>query len=190
MFTGIIKEIGTISVLRKGSGLTVVGITAPAIFNDAAVSDSIALNGVCLTVTRKDRRLLFFDIVNPTLKDTNLSKLTIGSRINCETALAVGDKLGGHFVLGHCDALGRVKRKLKKKSYYEIEISFLPKAKKYIIEKGSIAVNGVSLTIKKVFPGSFTVDVIPFTYEHTTFNKLRIGEVVNMECDYLLKAKG
>jgi riboflavin synthase len=189
MFTGIVQEIGEIESLKKSSSLTTVVIKTTALAQTAEVSDSVAVNGVCLTVTKKERDVLYFDAVGPTLAKTNLKRLKRGEKVNLEPALKVGDKLGGHFVLGHVDCEVKLRRAIKQKEFYILEVEFPVVWKKYIIANGSIAIDGISLTIKKVFGRIFTVAVIPFTWAHTTLKDKKPGSYLNLECDYLLKQK-
>jgi len=189
MFTGIIKEVGSIARAVKGSSLTRLGIKSSLCYADARVSDSIAVNGVCLTVTAKENDVLFFDAIGPTLEKTNLRRVKPGDKVNLESAMRSGDKLGGHFVLGHIDCTVRLKRAVKQGQYYRLEIGVPAAYKKFIIENGSVALDGVSLTIKKVTGLSFMAAVVPFTREHTTLKDKRPGSSLNLECDYLLKGR-
>ncbi|MDD5069246.1 MAG: riboflavin synthase [Candidatus Omnitrophica bacterium] len=189
MFTGIVREVGSVAGKIKRSSLTKFIVKAKEISKIAELSDSIALNGVCLTVISKNKDLISFDVVEATLKDTTLDLIRIGQLVNLEPALTVGDKLGGHFVLGHVDSKIKLKKIIRRNEYYQLHLELTPKIKKYIVEKGSVALDGVSLTVKKVLSGYFTVDIIPFTYKHTTFYLRKVGDFLNVECDYLLKRK-
>jgi len=187
MFTGIVQETGVVADIKRSSSLTVLTIRASAVAQSAAVSDSIAVNGVCLTVTKKNKDLLSFDAVGPTLEKTTLKRLKNNDQVNIEPALKVGDKLGGHFVLGHVDCEAKLRRAVKQKDFYTLEIEFPVVWKKYIIANGSVAIDGISLTVKKVIGRIFTVAVIPFTWQHTTLKGKKPGSYLNLECDYLLK---
>lgn len=189
MFTGIIKEVGRVERITRASALTKLGISSKIVYQDSNISDSIACNGVCLTLTHKERGRLSFDAVKPTLDKTNLKKLKIGDFVNLETALKAQDKLGGHFVLGHIDGEVKLKKVLKKSAYWQLEIDLLLPFGKFIVENGSVALEGISLTVKKIFAHSFTVDIIPFTYENTNLKYKRIGDWLNVEFDYLLKRR-
>ena len=188
MFTGIIKEVGKVKKIEKKTNLWRMGIFSSAIFSQSNISDSISVNGVCLTLVEKKNDLLFFEVIKTTLENTNLKRLRINSLVNLEPSLKAQDRLGGHFVLGHIDCEGRVKNIIKRKDFYIFEIEYPKVFKKYIIEKGSIAVEGISLTIQKKFFSSFTVDIIPFTFQHTNLREKKIGDWLNIEFDYLLKA--
>jgi riboflavin synthase len=188
MFTGIIKEIGRVEKIIKQGSLTKLGIGSKELWNDADISDSIAVNGVCLTVVKKEKNLIFFDAVDSTIGVSNLKRLKKNDCVNLEPALKMGDKLGGHFVLGHVDGEVKLRRIIKLKDYHQIEIDLLSANKKFILENGSVALEGISLTVKKVLPRIFTVNVIPFTFAHTNLKYKRLGDWVNIEFDHLLKS--
>ncbi|MFA6281731.1 MAG: riboflavin synthase, partial [Candidatus Omnitrophota bacterium] len=147
------------------------------------------INGTCLTLTEKKANTLFFDAVKSTLDKTNIKRLRIKEIVNLEPALKVGEKLGGHFVLGHVDVEARLKRILRKSDFWQLEVELPPAFKKNVVENGSVALNGISLTVKKVAANFFTVDIIPFTYENTNLKHKRVGDWINVEFDYLLKNK-
>jgi riboflavin synthase len=187
MFTGIVKETGKVEKIIKTSSLAKIGVSAKTIFKETATGDSICVNGVCLTVTGKNNSIIFFDAVRSTLEKTNLKKLKIKEIVNLEPALKLGEKFGGHFVLGHVDCESKLKRIIRKNNYWQLEIDLAQNFRKYIVENGSVTLDGVSLTVKKITPHSFTVDIIPFTYENTNLKYRRIGNWLNVEFDYLLK---
>jgi len=189
MFTGIIKELGNVEKILRSSALTKIGVKAKAVFEEAKASDSISVDGVCLTVTDKKNNILFFDAVKSTIEKTNLKRIKLRDFVNLEPALKMGEKLGGHFVLGHTDIEAKIKRIIKKNNYWQLEINLPVNFKKYIIDNGSVSINGISLTVKKVMPRFFTVDIIPFTYENTNLKYKKVGDWVNIEFDYLLKSK-
>ncbi len=179
--------IGRVEKVTRQGAKASLGIKAGALAAAAAEADSIAINGACLTVTAKEKDVLFFEAVLPTLEKTNLKNLKLSDPVHLEPALKVGDKLGGHFVLGHVDGTARLKKVTNYGAYRRLELDCAPEFKKYMVENGSVALDGVSLTIKKVMARLFTVDIIPFTWEHTTFKLRRPGYLFNLECDYLLK---
>jgi riboflavin synthase len=189
MFTGIVRELGTVEKISKSSTLTKIGINSKAVFKEAAVSDSISVDGVCLTLTDKKNSILYFDAVKPTVEKTNLKRLKVRDFVNLEPALEIGDKLGGHFVSGHIDCETKIKKIIKKNNYWQLEINLPVNFRKYVVDNGSVSLNGISLTVKKVTPRFFTVDIIPFTYENTSLKYKRIGSWVNVEFDYLLKCR-
>ena len=190
MFTGIIAEIGQIAQLAKERSLVKLGIKSQVVAKDAVKSDSISINGVCLTLVTKKNELLLFEAIAPTLKNTNLNRLKKGDFVNLEPALKLGQKVGGHFVLGHADAELRLRRIIKRGSYWELEIELPSRFRRFIVENGSITIEGISLTIKKILSRVLTVDIVPFTYGNTNLKYKKSGSWLNIEFDYLLKSKG
>jgi len=189
MFTGIVEEVGKISQIRRKPGLWQIGVLSNLTYKDAQASDSIAVNGVCLTIVEKKNNTLFFDVVKPTLDNTNLKHLKINSLVNLEPSLRVGEKLGGHFVLGHVDCQLRIKSIQRLGDYVVFNINYPNQFKKYLVEKGSVALEGISLTIQKLSIAYFTVNIIPYTLEHTNLRYKKTGDKLNAEFDYLLKSK-
>jgi len=189
MFTGIIKEVARVERIAKAGFLIKLAVKSIAVFKDVNLSDSISVNGVCLTLIHKKEDLLFFDAINSTLKNTNLKRLKKGDFLNLEPALNIGDKLGGHFVLGHVDAEVKLCKKVAKGNHWQLEMELPSQFRKFILENGSITIEGVSLTVKKILPRSFTVDIIPFTYNNTNLKYKKIGDWLNIEFDYLLKQR-
>ncbi len=189
MFTGIVREIGRVKKIIKGGSSIKLGIESSLILSEANLSDSISINGVCLTLSSKDKNILLFDAISSTLKNTNLKRLKKGNHVNLEPALSLGEKVGGHFVLGHVDAELRLRRLIKKSGHWQLEIDLPSAFRKNILANGSIAIEGISLTIKKVLPRTFTVDIVPFTFENTIIRYKRVGDFLNIEFDYLLKQK-
>lgn len=189
MFTGIIVELGKvheIKNLRNGARLTV---HSEKVITDAKIGDSVSVNGVCLTVTDIDRSkgLLSFDLSFETLDKTNLGELRRGSSVNLEPALTLNTRLGGHLVSGHVEGVGTIKKIENRGDYIKFEIEAPKNVLKYCIKKGSIAVDGISLTIVDLLPSSFTVVVIPHTAEVTTIGQKRVGDRVNLESDLIAK---
>lgn len=188
MFTGIIKEVGKVEKLVQKDSLTQIAIQSLEVNKESEVSDSISVNGVCLTLVYKEKNLIFFEAIRPTFQKTNLKRLKNRDWVNLEPALKIGEKLGGHFVLGHVDGEVKVKRIINKSDYYLFELEAPCEFRKYVVENGSISVEGISLTIKNVLPRIFRVDIIPFTYNNTNLKHKRPGDWVNIEFDYLLKS--
>lgn len=187
MFTGIIKELGEVASLRKkssGAELVIKSRTLPA---SSAIGDSIAINGVCLTVTEINGDTLKFDLSGETLKSSDLGNLKPGDRINLEPALRAQDPLGGHLVSGHVDAVGRIRSKKKTGETFTIEIEAPPQVLDYMVEKGSVTVDGISLTVVDVLKDSFTVVIIPHTAEVTTIGFKGVSSPVNLEADIIGK---
>ncbi len=189
MFTGIVREIGKVKKITKGSSSINLGVESSVVLGAANLSDSISVNGVCLTLSSKDKNSFFFDAISSTLKNTNLKRLKKGDYVNLEPALSLGEKVGGHFVLGHIDTELKLRRLIKKSGHWQLEIDLPSMFRKNVLANGSIAIEGISLTIKKLLPRTFTVDIVPFTYENTTIRYKRIGDFLNIEFDYLLKQK-
>lgn len=187
MFTGIIEEVTRVDKIVKGSTLTKLGVSSVKIWQQAKISDSIAVNGICLTLVDKPKGLLFFEAVMPTFQKTNLKRLRIGDLVNLEPALKIGDRLGGHFVLGHVDAEVKLIRKINRRDFWQWEVDLPSSFRRFIVENGSVTLEGISLTVKKVLRQSFSLDIIPFTYDNTNLKYKKIGDWLNVEFDYLLK---
>jgi riboflavin synthase len=187
MFTGIIEEVGTVEHIRQSGEAIVMTIGAKKILVDVHLGDSIAVNGVCLTVTSFTDRTFTVDVMPETVKATSLRTLTKGSKVNLERAMAANGRFGGHFVSGHVDGIGRIVRKWPSANavYYEIEI---PKElRQYMILKGSVAVDGTSLTIFGLTDQTFTISLIPHTRAETILGEKQPGDIVNIECDMIGK---
>lgn len=189
MFTGLIIELGEVVSLEKKTEGARLSIKASEIAKDAVPGDSIAINGVCLTVTelRTHNSELFFDISYETLKSTNLGNLKRGDRVNIEPSLRPNSKLGGHFVTGHVEDIGKIKSKAPMGNAMRIEIEAPDSVLRYLVEKGSIAVDGISLTVVDVLKGAFSVVIIPHTAKMTTIGFKNVGDTVNLEPDILGK---
>ncbi len=187
MFTGIIEEIGSVKSTNmvKGSGELKIG--ARQILDDAKLGDSIAVNGVCLTITRINGGELSFDVSAETLRRSNLGGLKRGDRINLERALAVGDRFGGHMVSGHIDGTGTLLAKKDEGNAVIFTCKAPPEILHYLIEKGSVAIDGISLTVTGLSNESFTVAVIPHSLRQTTLGNNKIGAIVNLENDLVAK---
>jgi riboflavin synthase len=192
MFTGLVEELGTVESAassggRHGPAALHLVVKAPAIAKEARLGDSIAINGCCLTVVKKTKQSLAFDAGSETLSRTNLDRLEVGSRVNLERSLAVGDRLGGHFVTGHIDGLATVIRRRDEGPWAHITLRAQARLLAQMASKGSVALDGVSLTLVTVDDDRFSVALIPYTLEHTTLGALDVGSVVNVETDVLAK---
>ncbi len=187
MFSGIVEETGCINKVRKKENLYVVTLAAKRVSRGAKIGDSIAVDGICLTVTKKDGNKLTFDLMKETLDKTTFRYAAPGRKVNLERSLKVGDRLGGHFVTGHIDGTGVFAKRIDLPNYVEWRIRVEPRLARYIIPKGSVTIDGVSLTVGEVKRDYFSVYLIPHTLEVTTFGKKRIGEIVNIETDVLAK---
>ena len=187
MFTGIIEEVGVVKSIRMGAQSAVITIQAEKVMEDIHVGDSIATNGVCLTVTSFDKNSYSVDVMHETLRRTNLGTLKSGSRVNLERAMAADGRFGGHIVAGHVDDPGTITSMEKDDNAIWITIRTTPAVLKYIVEKGSIAIDGISLTVARVDDKSFAVSVIPHTGANTTLLEKKPGDTVNLETDMVGK---
>ncbi|RHW35708.1 riboflavin synthase [Neobacillus notoginsengisoli] len=187
MFTGIIEEIGTVSAIASTNISIVLTIDANKVLEDVKLGDSISVNGVCLTVTSFTKNRFTVDVMPETVKATDLRDLKKGSKVNLERAMAAGGRFGGHFVSGHIDGTGMIigKERLDNAVYYEVEAS--SSILECIIFKGSVAIDGTSLTVFEVSPSSFKVSLIPHTLSETILSMKGRGDTVNIECDMLGK---
>lgn len=190
MFTGIIEEIGSVANIQHTGESFVLTIDASKVLTDVNLGDSIAVNGVCLTVTSFSKNRFTVDVMPETVKATSLKTVKRGSKVNLERAMAAGGRFGGHFVAGHVDGVGVIKGKKQFENavYYEIEAD--PELLKYIILKGSVAVDGTSLTVFGVSEDSFTLSLIPHTLSETVLGFKGTGDIVNIECDMIGKYVG
>ncbi len=187
MFTGLIEETGRIKALTKeGSNIT-FSISAKRVVEDVKIGDSIAVNGVCLTVTEFDKESFKVTAIAETLGLTNLGGLAAGALVNLERCLALGDRLGGHIVQGHIEAIGTVREIIEHDGSYEYYIEFPESIRRYIIHKGSIALNGISLTVASLTARTLSVAIIPETLTKTNIKDWALGTAVNIETDMLAK---
>jgi riboflavin synthase len=187
VFTGIILELGEITSLgRKPSGAS-LSVSAHALAQDAALGDSIAINGCCLTVVKRQGDVLSFDLSDETLRSTNLGQLKPGDRVNLEPSLRPDGKLGGHFVTGHVDAVGRIRSKNLVGETFAITIEAPELITGLLVDKGSVAIDGISLTVVEVHEDSFSVVIIPHTARITTIGIKGVGSAVNLEADIIGK---
>lgn len=187
MFTGIIEEIGNVKTIRAhGDGMR-LEIGAEKILAGLGVDNSISVNGTCLTVVSRTRGSFSFDAVKETLRKTSLGGLHSGSKVNLERAVTLHQRLGGHIVQGHVDTSGTVLKRTDLKTSWMYTIGFPKRFRRYLIPVGSIAVDGVSLTVARLFSDRFEVAIIPFTFENTIFHEYRAGSKVNLEFDIIGK---
>jgi riboflavin synthase len=187
VFTGIVRERGTVAAIDGGDAGVRLRIDAPETAAQAAIGDSVAINGVCLTVTARDGASLSFDAVPETLSRTALGRLAPGSAVNLEPALRAGEPLGGHYVQGHVDGVGSVRSVESEGDGTRMAFDAPPDILRYVVEKGSIAVQGTSLTVAAVDERGFEVALIPHTLAVTTLGALQPGDRVNLEADVLAK---
>jgi len=186
MFTGLIEEVGTVRNLTRGT-VGRLTIAAPAVAGGAQVGDSVAVNGACLTVTSVVDGQLTFDAVPETFSRTTLGELRPGDRVNLESSLKAGEHIGGHFVQGHVDGVGTILTSRSLGQSRVIRINAPGDVLRYVVEKGSIAVDGISLTVASCDDMGFTVAVVPHTLESTTLSMKQPGDRVNLEADILGK---
>jgi riboflavin synthase len=187
MFTGLIQEVGSVRAMRPEGGGKRIEVAAPGIGPQAVLGESIAVNGTCLTVEQADAAGFVCHAGAETLERTTIGGLRIGSAVNLERALAVGDRLGGHFVQGHVDCVGEVVGRRDEGSTTRIEVEIPAEYTRFVVEKGSIAIDGISLTVTEVADSQFGVAVIPHTLANTTLEHIQRGQSVNIETDILAK---
>lgn len=187
MFTGLVREVGEVGWLRRTDTSVQLMLKAPKTSTRVRTGDSIAVNGCCLTVTAHRSMRLMFDLLEESLDRTNLGALKPGSRVNLERSLRMDGRLGGHFVQGHVDGTAPVLGIVEKGADVRLDIGLPRDFARYVAYKGSIAVNGVSLTVAEIADDRFSVWIIPHTLEHTNLGDLEVGQAVNLEFDILAK---
>ena len=187
MFTGIVEEVGRVCSVRMRADGIQFDIEAKKTSAGLKVDNSIAVNGTCLTVVRRKKNVLTFDAVKETLSKTSLRGLSAGSSVNLERAVSLQQRLGGHLVQGHVDTTGTILKRGELKMSWMFDVRFPKKFRKYLIPVGSVAVDGVSLTVARLHSDHFEVAIIPFTYEQTIFHDYRPGTKVNLEFDLVGK---
>ena len=187
MFTGIVEEMGTIRSVRRGRSSSVLSIGADKVLSDLKIGDSVAVNGVCLTATSRDEGGFTADVMHETLNRSSLGKLTAGSHVNLERAMAADGRFGGHIVAGHIDGTGAITtiRRDDNAVWYTVQTP-VPLLR-YIVEKGSITMDGISLTVAEVGETCFSVSAIPHTVAVTILGEKRVGDTVNLETDIIGK---
>ena len=187
MFTGIVEELGTVEAVELQGDAIRLTVRAATVLEDAGLGDSISVNGCCLTVVSHDGVLWTADVMQETLDKTSLQGVQPGDRVNLERAVTAEKRLGGHIVQGHVDAVGHVVRRQPSEHWEVVEVSMPPALAKYLVDKGSITVDGVSLTVVEAGPESFTISLIPETLARTTLGLRQPGDRVNLEVDILAK---
>lgn len=187
MFTGIVEEVGTVINVSRGARECVYTIAASRVLEDVSVGDSIAVNGVCLTVTAFDKSSFKADVMNESLRRSNLGDLKNGSRVNLERAMAANGRFGGHIVSGHIDGTGTLISYEREANAVWLTVGADESLMRYIIMKGSVALDGVSLTVARVHKDAFAVSLIPHTGEETTLLAKKRGDRINIECDIVGK---
>jgi riboflavin synthase len=187
MFTGIIEEVGSVlNITRKGN-FAVLKVKCSKVLKDTIIGDSIAVNGVCLTVTSMDASSFEADISYETIKKSSFADITQGSKVNLERALTLSTRLGGHMVSGHVDGVGKIEKLEQKDNAYILTIRYPQELDKYLAEKGSVTIDGISLTTARCSNGTFDIAVIPHTFSETSLSGKRHGAFVNIEVDVVAR---
>ena len=187
MFTGIVEEVGAIKNIKRGQHSAVLTIQAKTVLEETRIGDSIAVNGICLTVTRLFPDGFSADVMHETLNRSSLAGLTAGSVVNLERAMPANGRFGGHIVAGHVDGVGHVANIHRDDTAVWYTVHAGPEILRYVVEKGSITIDGISLTVARVTEASLSVSTIPHTNQQTTLPERACGDVVNLECDVIAK---
>lgn len=187
MFTGIVEQLGIVKAIKQKENLIVLEVDALKLASKIKVADSVAINGVCLTATQKKKRVICFDLMKETIERTSLKQAGVGRGVNMELALKADGRFGGHFVSGHVDEVGRIQKIEKAKNWVSFTVTVSKTNSKYIVPKGSVTLDGVSLTVGKVTQANFEVYLIPFTLKVTNLGAKKVGDSINIETDILAK---
>jgi riboflavin synthase len=187
MFTGIVEELGEIVAIEHGAESAVVTVRGPLVTSDATSGASIAVNGVCLTVVEHDGESFSVDVMAETLNRSSLGSLRAGTRVNLERAMTASTRFGGHIVQGHVDGTAQILARRPGDRWDVVQFTLPPEVSRYVVEKGSITVDGVSLTVSAVTDDTFSVSLIPTTLELTTLGHKSVGDPVNLEVDVIAK---
>lgn len=187
MFTGLIETIGQVATCVKRGAAAVLTVTSNLPAVEIAIGDSVAVNGACLTVTAKREAAIIFDVSPESLTSTTIGNLRNGQSVNLERALRLGDRMGGHIVTGHIDCIGRLVRMHESSGNHVLEFSLPSEHCRYLAAKGSVTIDGISLTVNAVFREGFSVNIIPHTYSITTLGQVKVGDQVNIETDIIAK---
>ncbi len=187
MFTGIIEEIGIVKDFTQTSNGAEITVSCNKVLSDTKIGDSIAINGVCQTVVEMSENAFTADVSNETLKVTNFLSLKHGEKVNLERALTLNERIGGHLVSGHVDSVAKLVSSKKNADFYNMKFEVTNDASRYIIKKGSITINGISLTVAEIQGNIVEVAVIPHTFENTNLSELKVSDMVNVETDVFAK---
>lgn len=187
MFTGIIEEVGTVTGIERGDGAARYTVAAETVSQDACIGDSITVNGACLTLVERKGQELSFDVVYETIQRTAFGSLAIGDLVNMERSLQANGRFSGHIVQGHVDGTGTIASIREVEGSYYVYVTALNSLMRYVVRKGSIAIDGISLTVVEADDKTFSVAIIPYTWEHTNFHTRRAGDIVNLETDIIGK---
>lgn len=187
MFTGLIEAVGRVAAIERRGAAALLKVESVLPTTEIALGDSVAVNGACLTVTVKSTSTMTFDVSPESLASTTLGSLGNGSRVNLERAMRLGDRLGGHIVTGHVDAIARLAGIRETSGNHILNFSLPPDAARYLVPKGSVTIDGISLTVNTVSADGFSVNIIPHTFSNTTLSGIRTGQQVNIETDIIGK---
>jgi len=187
MFTGIIEETGVVTDIKKGAKSCVLSVSADVVLSDAKLGDSISINGVCTTVTNVKGNIFTVDIMAETMRKTSFASMKKGDRVNLERAMSANGRFGGHIVSGHIDGVGTIRSFVREDNAVWVTIGADDAIMRYIVKKGSITIDGISLTVALVYKDAFAVSVIPHTAQETTLLSKHSGDRVNLECDIVGK---
>ena len=187
MFTGIIEELGTIKAIRSQSGGMRLSVSGKVVFDGMKIGDSMAVNGACLTVTEFNSSVFSADVSRETADKTTIGKLRVGDRVNLERPMRLSDRLGGHLIAGHVDGVGVIRGIMNKGDGILFTFEAPKEVTRYLIYKGSVAIDGISLTVNEVLGNRFSLTIIPHTAKMTTLGFKKIGDTVNLEADLLGK---
>jgi riboflavin synthase len=187
MFTGLIETTGQVSTCERRGAAAVLTVASTLPVSEIAIGDSVAVNGACLTVTAKRDSALSFDVSPESMSSTTIGALRSGHSVNLERALRLGDRMGGHIVTGHIDCIGKLDRMTESSGNRVLEFTLPNQHARYLVSKGSVAINGVSLTVNSVTSTGFSVNIIPLTQSATTLTALKTGDDVNIETDIIGK---
>lgn len=187
MFTGIVEELGTVQNIQSQGNTMILTIEGNIVLDDLKIGHSIAVNGVCLTVTKIIDHFFIVDVMPETYRSTSLANLTKGARVNLERAMSATGRFGGHFVTGHVDDIGKIIRKETSENAILIDVSIPEKYSHLLLYKGSIALDGISLTIFDAKPNQITVSIIPHTAKETVLGLKKVGDIINLEFDMIGK---
>jgi len=187
MFTGIVEELGEVVAVARGGDSAVLTLRGPLVTSDVSAGASIAVNGVCLTVVAHEAATFSVDVMAETLNRSSLGALTAGDVVNLERAMAASSRFGGHIVQGHVDGTGQIVARTPGDRWEVVQFTLPPEVSRYVVEKGSITVDGVSLTVSAVTDNTFSVSLIPTTLGLTTLGHKRVGDLVNLEVDVIAK---
>jgi riboflavin synthase len=187
MFTGLIEDTGRVTTLERRGDAGLLRIETALPVAEIAIGDSMAVNGACLTVTGQAGNMLTFDVSPESFSRSTIGSLRSGNIVNLERALKLGDRLGGHIVTGHVDCIASLARSQEHAGNRVLDFTLPPTSNRYLVEKGSVTIDGISLTVNSVSDGGFSVNIIPHTYSRTTLSTLRVGDNVNIETDIIGK---